>query len=110
MTTNPQSKPVPFPDGLIDEASAFFQGLQDRICAGLEELDGTRFHEDRWSYESGKGGGRTRVLSEGGFFEKAGVNFSDVNGEFPEDFARTMPGDGRGFRATGVSLVLHPKN
>jgi coproporphyrinogen III oxidase len=110
MRESKTGKPVAFPDGLIDEAAAFLQGLQDRICAGLEELDGTPFHEDRWSYETGRGGGRTRVLSEGGVFEKAGVNFSDVQGEFPEDFARTMPGDGRGFRATGVSLVLHPWN
>jgi coproporphyrinogen III oxidase len=102
--------PAPFPDRLIDEAATFFQGLQDRICAGLEALDGVKFHEDRWDYGQGRGGGRTRVLSEGSVFEKAGVNFSDVQGNFPEDFAKTMPGDGTGFRATGVSLVLHPWN
>ena len=102
--------PAPFPDGLVDEAAAYFQGLQNRICSGLEELDGRRFHEDLWKYDSGQGGGRTRVLEKGGVFEKAGVNFSDVHGEFPEDFAKTMPGDGTSFRATGVSLVLHPWN
>jgi len=102
--------PASFPAGLIDEASSFFQGLQNRICSALETLDGSSFHEDQWEYGSGRGGGRTRVLSEGSYFEKAGVNFSDVQGEFPEDFAKSMPGDGRGFRATGVSLVLHPWN
>lgn len=87
----------------------YFRGLQDSICRGLSELDGKSFHEDTWEYQH-KGGGRTRVLSEGNVFEKAGVNFSDVSGEFPEDFAQTMPGEGRDFKATGVSLVLHPWN
>src|SRR5262249_42261241 len=89
--------------------SDYFRGLQDRICAGLERLDGTRFQEDLWQREGG-GGGRTRMLFEGGVFEKAGVNFSEVHGEFSEEFARQIPGEGREFNATGVSLVLHPHN
>src|SRR5262249_4869722 len=87
----------------------YFRGLQDRIVAGLEALDGKRFHEDKWQRPGG-GGGRTRVLMEGGLFEKAGVNFSDVHGEFSEEFARQIPaGEGRAFTAAGVSLVLHPR-
>jgi coproporphyrinogen III oxidase len=88
----------------------YFEDLQDRICAGLEEVDGlARFREDVWQREGG-GGGRTRVLTDGGVFEKAGVNFSDVAGQFSEEFARQVPGEGRDFTATGVSLVLHPRN
>lgn len=87
----------------------FFKGLQDRIVASLEDLDGKKFHEDIWTRPLG-GGGRTRILVDGKVFEKAGVNFSEVHGEFSEDFAKTMPGDGRHFFATGVSLVLHPRN
>lgn len=87
----------------------FFKGLQDRIVAGLEDLDGKKFREDIWVREGG-GGGRTRVLVDGGVFEKAGVNFSEVNGRFSEDFGKTMPGEGLDFFATGVSLVLHPRN
>ena len=71
--------------------------------------DGEPFREDAWRREGG-GGGRSRVLSEGGLFEKAGVNFSDVHGEFSEEFARQVPGEGRQFTACGVSLVLHPRN
>jgi coproporphyrinogen III oxidase len=89
--------------------AAYFQDLQDRICAALEELDGTRFREDRWDRPGG-GGGRSRVLAEGGVFEKAGVNFSDVHGEFSEEFARQVPGEGRQFTACGISLVLHPRS
>ena len=90
-------------------AADWLRTLQDRIVAGLEALDGTRFREDLWDRPGG-GGGRTRVLSGGGVFEKAGVNFSDVHGEMPEEFARHVPGEGRRFTACGVSLVLHPRN
>jgi coproporphyrinogen III oxidase len=91
-----------------EQAAHYFRSLQDAICAGLEQLDGTgRFREDSWDREGG-GGGRSRVLSEGAVFEKAGVNFSDVRGQLSPEFAASLPGEGLDFRATGVSLVLHP--
>jgi len=91
-------------------ASAYFRSLQDRICTALEQADGAvRFREDLWERQGG-GGGRTRVLEDGAVFEKAGVNFSDVDGQFSEEFARQIPGEGRSFTATGISLVLHPRN
>jgi coproporphyrinogen III oxidase len=100
--------------GFTSEVAVYFQGLQDRICAALERLEwgcedrGPQFREDLWNREGG-GGGRTRVLN-GEVFEKAGVNFSDVHGQLAEEFARQLPGDGLTFRATGISLVLHPVN
>jgi coproporphyrinogen III oxidase len=91
-----------------ERAAALFRVQQDTICAALEELDGRgRFREDTWERPGG-GGGRSRVLSEGAVFEKAGVNFSEVHGEMSEEFARQVPGEGREFTATGISLVLHP--
>src|SRR4051795_1951928 len=92
---------------LRDRAVAYLRDLQDRIVAGLEALDGTRFREDSWQRPGG-GGGRSRVLTDGGVFEKAGVNFSDVHGELTPEFARQLPGEGLSFVPTGVSLVLHP--
>jgi coproporphyrinogen III oxidase len=94
---------------LHEPAAAYFRDLQDRIVEALERLDGRRFREDSWQRPGG-GGGRSRVLAEGGVFEKAGVNFSDVHGELSEEFARGVPGEGRAFTACGVSLVLHPRN
>ncbi len=94
---------------LRHRAVAYLRDLQDRIVAALEALDGQRFREDHWERPGG-GGGRTRVLVEGGVFEKAGVNFSDVHGQFSEEMARQIPGEGRHFTACGVSLVLHPRN
>jgi coproporphyrinogen III oxidase len=95
---------------LRDRVAAYFRDLQDRIVAGLEALDGAgRFRADAWQREGG-GGGRSRVLADGGVFEKAGVNFSDVHGEMAEELARQVPGEGRHFTACGTSLVLHPRS
>jgi coproporphyrinogen III oxidase len=95
---------------LSDRAAAYVRELQDRICAGLERADGqARFREDAWDRPGG-GGGRTRVLADGAVFEKAGVNVSDVHGELRPEMARGLPGDGLTFRATGLSLVLHPRS
>jgi coproporphyrinogen III oxidase len=91
------------------EAQAFFERLQTQICDALEAEDGGRFQSDRWSRPGG-GGGLTRILVDGGVFEKAGVNFSAVHGVLKPEFAATLPGDGFDFFACGVSLVLHPKN
>lgn len=99
-------------DDAIEGVEAWLQGLQDRICAGLEGLDGAaRFQEDPWARAEG-GGGRTRVLTEGAVFEQAGVNFSHVRGSTlpPAATARRPELVGRGFRAMGVSLVVHPRN
>ncbi|HLU67591.1 MAG TPA: oxygen-dependent coproporphyrinogen oxidase [Kofleriaceae bacterium] len=93
---------------IFDRAADLYANLQGRICAALEELDGEgRFSEDRWQRPGG-GGGLSRVMNGGRLFEKAGVNWSLVEGELPADFARQLPGEGTAFRATGVSLVIHP--
>jgi coproporphyrinogen III oxidase len=96
---------------LRKRAGSFFSELQDDICVALEKLDGqARFREDLWTREEG-GGGRTRVMEGGAVFEKAGVNFSEVQGTFDEAFAGRLPvGEGAEFFATGISLVLHPLN
>ena len=93
-----------------ERTETYFKDLQDRIVLSIQDLDGVRFEEDLWS-RLGGGGGRTRVLEEGNVFEKAGVNFSSVHGNLPEQFASKIPlGNGTVFFATGVSLVLHPRS
>jgi coproporphyrinogen III oxidase len=100
-------------DRMDTEAVAeYLLGLQDRICAELSVLDGgTAFLEDAWTRPEG-GGGRTRVLSGGEVFEKAGVNFSRVSGGvLPASASAHRPElAGRSFVAMGVSLVIHPNN
>ncbi len=86
--------------------------LQDRICAALEQEDGgARFAEDAWQRTEG-GGGRTRILTEGTVFEKAGVAFSHVFGTRlpPSATAHRPELVGKAWQALGVSLVLHPRN
>jgi coproporphyrinogen III oxidase len=90
----------------------YLLALQDSICAGLEQADGgVGFREDSWERAEG-GGGRSRVLAQGGLFEKAGVNFSHVTGAaLPPSATAARPElAGRGFQAMGVSLVIHPRN
>ena len=94
---------------MMDSSIDYFEGLQDRICDALAQIEGTSFREDTWKRDGG-GGGRSRVLMGGKVFEKAGVNFSDVHGELRPDFSGSLPGEGKSFRATGISLVIHPCN
>ena len=96
----------------IEAVKAYLLLLQDRICDALAKVDGEgSFEEDAWDREQG-GGGRTRVISEGGVFEKGGVNFSHVFGEsMPASTTAHRPElAGRSFQAMGVSLVMHPRN
>ena len=62
------------------QVKQFLLNLQDTICQQLSAVDGAEFVEDSWQREAG-GGGRSRVLRNGGVFEQAGVNFSHVHGE-----------------------------
>jgi coproporphyrinogen III oxidase len=86
--------------------------LHDHITDGLEALDGeSRFHRDSWTREAG-GGGDSRVMTEGGLFERGGVSFSHVMGDaLPASASARRPElAGRRFEAMGVSLVMHPRN
>lgn len=93
-----------------DQVSTFFLSLQDSICSVLEEADGVaRFREDLWEHDSG-GGGKTRIIQDGDVFEKGGVNTSAVEGTLTETLARRLEVKPQKFFATGISLVLHPRN
>jgi coproporphyrinogen III oxidase len=89
----------------------FLLGLQREIVERLAEIDGKPFRRDEWARPEG-GGGVTRLLEEGGVFERAGVNFSHVFGaSLPPSASAGRPElAGRSFQAMGVSLVLHPRN
>jgi len=100
----PSAQPEPVRDYLLD--------LQDRITDALEQEDGkARFREESWRRDEG-GGGRSRVMDAGAVFEKAGINFSHVQGgQLPASATASRPQlAGAPFRAMGVSLVCHPEN
>ena len=94
-----------------DSVTAAFRGVQDAICAFLSGEDAP-YSEDVWNYASGSGGGITRTWDDGPLLEKAGVGFSAITGNSLPPSAATqfkIP-PGTPFYATGVSLVMHPRN
>ena len=96
---------------MIDNVHGYFSALQGRIVAALETLDGQPFRADAWQRAEG-GGGLTRVLEEGNLFERGGVNLARVAGrQLPPAASASRPQlAGRAWEATGLSLVLHPRN
>lgn len=96
----------------------WLKALQDSICKALETEDGgAKFKEELWDRAEG-GGGRSRVIENGNVIEKGGVMFSAVHGETPSflvnEKQHTLQQDEKAkpseFYATGVSIVIHPKN
>ena len=120
-----------------DRATRWFEALRDEICAAFEALEDAlseeiaetlpiaealrgmppgRFERKAWtrgedgSKQGGpEQGGGVMSIMRGRLFEKVGVNISTVLGEFPEDFAKQIPGaeTDRRFWAGGISLVAH---
>lgn len=96
----------------------YFTGLQARIVAAAEALEGVqggRFRADTWEKAPGEalgGRGVTCIIEGGKVFERGGVAFSRVNGRsLPAAATAKRPElAGCGFEAMGVSLVLHPEN
>ena len=96
----------------IQAVVQYFQSLQDFCCEQMQSMEHeTRFREDKWDHHGG-GGGITRVIENGEVFEKGGINFSLIEGvALPETASATRRSiAGRPFKATGVSLVMHPRN
>ncbi|WP_203412781.1 oxygen-dependent coproporphyrinogen oxidase [Entomobacter blattae] len=115
-----------------EKAQHWFETLRDMICGEYEKIEQEakdsnaptlpghdapekpgklgKFERKAWTHPQ-KGGGVMSVM-RGRVFEKVGVNVSTVEGEFSEEFRKTIPGaeeDPR-FFATGISLVSHQCN
>jgi coproporphyrinogen III oxidase len=95
----------------VPAVRSYLLGLQERIVARFEALDGGAFVADEWKRAEG-GGGLTRILEGGALLERAGVAFSHVTGtQLPPSASAHRPEiAGRAWEAMGVSLVLHPRN
>ena len=92
-----------------------FREFRERLIATLEGIErevGSDACFGRKVWDRPGGGGGEMGLLHGQVFEKAGVNYSLVEGEFSQEFAATIPGtqDDRRFWASGVSVVVHPAN
>lgn len=95
----------------FDAVTDYLTALQDNICSSLNSVDDTIFFEETWQRLEG-GGGQSRVLRNGKVFEQAGVNYSLVTGDqLPKAATLQRPElAGCSFKATGVSVVVHPSN
>ncbi|MDO9225745.1 MAG: oxygen-dependent coproporphyrinogen oxidase [Pseudomonadota bacterium] len=89
----------------------FLLELQELIVERMEQIDGKPFRSDAWERPGG-GGGLTRLIEDGNFLERGGVNFSHVTGDKlpPSASAHRPELAGRHWEAMGVSLVMHPRN
>ncbi|RAP29828.1 oxygen-dependent coproporphyrinogen oxidase [Candidatus Marinamargulisbacteria bacterium SCGC AG-343-D04] len=100
----------------------FFSDLQNTICQKLESYEDTSFTQDPWKRDAG-GGGLSCVVENGSVFDKGGVNVSTIKGSPSSDNELSMfrtlckqfnsPKfnlENSSYFASGISLVLHPKN
>ena len=99
----------------VSAVKSFLEGLQDRICAGLEQLDGHATFQREEIPRPGGGVSRPRVLespSGQGAFEKAAVHFTHTLGQqMPAAATERRPElAGRTYEAISTSLIVHPRN
>ncbi len=89
--------------------------VERRIAGQSSARPAAEFLIDAWESDGTHGvlgTGSTRVITDGAVFEKGGVNTSVVTGKNlpPSVVAQRPELKGHGFFATGVSVVLHPRN
>ena len=103
-------------------AKAWFEALQQRIVAELEQLEAEapvelypdppgQFDLRPWTRETGTGGGTGAHLT-GRLFEKAGVHTSAATSRFSPEMAATMPGADQdpSYVSASISLIVHPRS
>ncbi len=97
-------------------ARNWFSILQQIICKDIEEIEKKKniFQSNFWKrgIKGNEGGGESRIFKNGKVFEKVGVNFSEVYGNFSKEFRDRIPGTNKNpkFWASGISIVMHMQN
>lgn len=97
---------------LRDQIHTAFEALEDSAPPDLYPGEPGRFIRTPWERSETNGGGGVMGMMHGRLFEKVGVHCSTVQGTFPADYAKQVPGaqDDPRFFATGISLICHPRN
>ena len=88
-------------------ASTWFNELRDLFCEEFEKIDQNKFERRKWNHQTAGGGEMS--LMKGNIFEKVGVNFSTVSGQFGDDFKSQVKGteNSSDYWASGISVVAH---
>ena len=111
------SRPNPAERGRHEDAAVdiapvreYFRRLQTHLADSLGAAEGQDFMAEDW--QSALGCGCGMILEDGGLFERAGVNFSEIRGaRLPAAASVRRPQlVGQAYQAAGVSLVAHPRN
>ena len=89
------------------QIASIYRELQQQMCSQLEEGDGKAiFQQIPWIKEIGSG--LTCVMKEGNVIEKAGLNFSHVEGDFTSKMETILGMKANRYSATGISSIIHP--
>jgi len=120
--TTPASALAPEIQDRRARAQAWFEALQQRICAELERLEDEappelypgesgRFDIRPWKRETGVGGGIGGFFA-GRLFEKAAVHSSAALARFSPELAKTMPGADADptYVSASISVIVHPRS
>lgn len=99
---------------LKGEFHQHIRSLQDQITQAIKKIDPQiKLIEDPWKrkdYAGNDGGGGITRVFQGDIIENAGVNTSLVYGKVNPEFAKKIGGTNDEMMATGISLIIHPKN
>ena len=92
----------------------YVKDLQQAIVKQMKKYDPSlNVIEDRWQredHQGAAGGGGLTMAMTGDLFENAGVNTSEIFGAIDPRFSSQLAGSGDQLWATGISLILHPRN
>ncbi len=105
----------------IIRMNRYVSDLQSQIVNEIVNLGFEYPHSEEWIYQNGNGGGQSLRFEDHDLIERGGVNVSCVQGQLTPRMFESMrhhhktladmhPTDQDIFSATGISLVLHPKN
>ena len=99
---------------MITTFEQHFKEIQTMIIdhySSFETMKSCTVSDDFWKRSQG-GGGRTFIIENGKFFDKAAINFSSISGTKLPQSARDNIKSKKAvsYRAMGVSVITHPKN